>query len=87
MAKIGQPNQSVKPVKDMMASGGGRPFEMNDWKRPSKKGTRHPAKLINLDDLEQPGRGPCNFVRHNGFKLNADTGYLREEDLPGTQGD
>ncbi len=52
--------------------------------KPNRRGIGNGDPIeINLDDLEQPGKGPVNFARRNGMKLTVDSGQSPGVKNPG----
>src|SRR5580698_5249603 len=51
-------------------SGKGRPFDMRSFKRePQNDAERNRQQVISLEDLNQDGKAPVNFVRKAGRTL------------------
>lgn len=71
---------------EIFEEGQGRPFNVPSRgpieKGPRDRDTSKNAKVIDLDDLEKPGRGPCNFVRKNGMKMVKTGGYYNPKGEP-----
>lgn len=66
---------------DSFTSGGGRPFEMREYKSPAKDDAeRNTPLVIHLSDLNKPGKSAVNFSRKAGRTLDTFTKYWTEHD-------
>ena len=66
---------------DFFHKGGGRPFEEHEYQSPGKDDAeRQKHVVIDLGDLEHPGKGGVNFVRKAGRTLDSFGKYWTEHD-------